>query len=78
MRYDWLLIQTLFTFLGTVILGWFVLRQLKSFRLAQTIREDGPASHLDKQGTPSMGGLMFVLPIIGVALSYLEVTFCLW
>lgn len=74
MRNDWLLIQALFTFFGTVILGWFVLRQLKSFKLAQTIREDGPASHLDKQGTPSMGGLMFVLPIIGLALLYLDVT----
>lgn len=30
-------------------------------RLKQTVREDGPASHLGKNGTPTMGGLIFIL-----------------
>ncbi len=41
---------------GLVILPW--LRRLKA---SQTEREDGPASHLQKTGTPTMGGVMFLL-----------------
>ena len=37
-----------------------VLRRLKA---GQMIREDGPTWHMSKQGTPSMGGLMFILAI---------------
>lgn len=44
---------------GPVLIKW--LRKLK-FR--QTEREDGPESHLKKQGTPTMGGIMIVLALI--------------
>lgn len=33
-------------------------------RLKQTVREDGPSSHLGKNGTPTMGGLIFILSIL--------------
>lgn len=41
---------------GTIVVPW--LRQLKA---GQVIREDGPQSHLQKAGTPTMGGI-FVVP----------------
>lgn len=48
--------------LGPALLPW-----LRRFRLGQTIRSDGPARHLAKSGTPTMGGLVFVPAIaIGV------------
>ena len=36
-------------------------------KAGQSIREDGPTWHMSKQGTPTMGGLMFILGI-GVAI----------
>ena len=38
-----------------------LLRRLKA---GQSIREDGPTWHMSKQGTPTMGGLMFILGIL--------------
>lgn len=49
----------------TALLVMFLLtplfiRILKKHRIGQEIREEGPASHLNKKGTPSMGGLMII------------------
>ncbi len=49
-------------FAATVVLGHFLIKKLIEMKAAQTIRDDGPASHLKKAGTPSMGGLMFLIP----------------
>ncbi|NBO32069.1 MAG: phospho-N-acetylmuramoyl-pentapeptide-transferase [Cyanobacteria bacterium WB6_1B_304] len=46
----------------TIILGYWVIPQLQSLKAGQVIREDGPQSHLQKAGTPTMGGI-FVLPV---------------
>ena len=40
---------------------------LRKWKAGQSIREDGPTWHMSKQGTPTMGGLMFILGI-GVAI----------
>ena len=37
---------------------------LKRLKFGQSIREDGPESHMTKSGTPTMGGLMIVISII--------------
>lgn len=41
-------------------------------RLKQTVREDGPSTHLNKNGTPTMGGLIFILSTL-VAVSILAI-----
>ena len=43
------------------ILGPWLIRQLEANQMGQTIRTDGPESHLVKAGTPTMGGLLIVL-----------------
>lgn len=52
-------------FLVSGILGAFIGRSLvpflKRLKFGQSIREEGPQSHLQKQGTPTMGGLLFFL-----------------
>lgn len=40
------------------------IRIMKSVHLGQQIRDDGPASHLVKQGTPTMGGLIMILAVV--------------
>lgn len=43
---------------------------LRRIRFTQLIREEGPASHKSKAGTPTAGGLMLVLNIVGAVAAY--------
>ena len=45
------------------IAGLVLVPMLRRLKAGQMIREDGPTWHMSKQGTPSMGGLMFILAI---------------
>ena len=54
----------------TIILGKFVLAELRKLKAGQEIRQDGPTWHMSKQGTPTMGGLMFILATIIVVLVF--------
>ncbi|QWT55814.1 phospho-N-acetylmuramoyl-pentapeptide-transferase [Christensenella sp. MSJ-20] len=48
-------------FAASVALGPMILTLLRKLKLGQNVRDDGPASHLAKAGTPSMGGIIFIL-----------------
>lgn len=54
-------------FLGPVLIPW-----LKKLKIGQTVREDGPAGHLKKNGTPTMGGLLILLSVVVVTLVFAE------
>lgn len=65
------------SFFVTVILGMIIIPILKKFKVGQIEREDGPKSHLKKQGTPTMGGIMMIISMILVvtgAYIFLSVT----
>ena len=51
----------------SAIAGQILIPVLRRLKAGQSIREDGPTWHLSKQGTPTMGGLMFIVGI-GVAI----------
>jgi len=46
------------------VIGPWVIRKLESLQARQVIRTDGPESHLKKQGTPTMGGVLILASII--------------
>jgi phospho-N-acetylmuramoyl-pentapeptide-transferase len=46
------------------VLGPIVIRRLINRQIGQTIRTDGPESHLPKAGTPTMGGALILLAIV--------------
>ncbi len=46
------------------ILGPWIIRKLEGLQARQIIRTDGPESHLQKQGTPTMGGVMILAAIV--------------
>jgi phospho-N-acetylmuramoyl-pentapeptide-transferase len=46
------------------VLGPWVIRMLEGLQARQVIRTDGPESHLQKQGTPTMGGVMILAAIV--------------
>ncbi len=52
-----------FSFMLTVIWGEPLLRVLRNFRVGKMIRVEGPERHFTKLGTPTMGGVLIVLPV---------------
>lgn len=47
---------------ASIILGVVLIPFLRRLKAGQFIRQEGPQSHLQKAGTPTMGGLIFILP----------------
>ena len=60
------------SFLITLVTGRFLLPELRRLKAGQSIREDGPTWHAGKSGTPTMGGLMFILGI------FVSILICGW
>ena len=51
------------SFMLAVIWGGPLLRVLRYFKIGKLIRVEGPATHIAKMGTPTMGGVMIILPV---------------
>ncbi len=62
------------SFILTAILSRCIIPILRAKKAGQPIREEGPKSHMSKQGTPTMGGIAFILAIAitltGIAIWY--------
>jgi len=56
------------------VLGPMTIRGLKRFRIGQVVREEGPATHLPKAGTPTMGGALIVMSASVSTLLWAELT----
>ncbi|MDD4716163.1 MAG: phospho-N-acetylmuramoyl-pentapeptide-transferase [Oscillospiraceae bacterium] len=50
-------------FLATALVGKALVPWLRRLKAGQSIKEDGPTWHMAKQGTPTMGGIMFIIGI---------------
>ena len=51
-------------FIISLILGPITIPMLKKLHIGQSIREEGPQSHLSKSGTPTMGGIIILLSLL--------------
>src|SRR5215217_3259875 len=51
---------TITALLLSLLLGRPVIRKLAQLKFGQEIREEGPASHQEKRGTPTMGGVLII------------------
>ena len=51
-------------FITAVILGFIIIPILRKLKVGQIERDDGPQSHLKKQGTPTMGGIIMIITMI--------------
>ena len=63
-------------FFVSAIIGVIIIPLLRRLKFGQSIREEGPQAHLKKAGTPTMGGLIFLLSILisTLTLSYINDT----
>lgn len=50
-------------FIIVLILGQVFIRLMRYYQIGQVVRDDGPATHLAKQGVPTMGGLLIITAI---------------
>ena len=71
---DSILIKTLAAvilgFVISAVLGKYLVPALRRWKAGQAIKEDGPTWHMSKQGTPTMGGLMFIFGILAGTLAF--------
>lgn len=60
----------LVSFCLSAVTGPVMIPFLKRLKIGQTVRDDGPASHLKKTGTPTMGGLLILLSVVVTCLPF--------
>ena len=65
-------IPVLLSFLISVLAGPILIPFLTKLKIGQTQREDGPATHLKKSGTPTMGGVIFLVAILITSMIYMN------
>jgi len=58
----------------SLALGPYFIRLLSRHQMGQQIRDDGPQSHLKKQGTPTMGGLLILVAVTVSTLLWADLT----
>ena len=58
------IILVISSFILTVIAGLIIIPILRKLKVGQIERDDGPESHLKKQGTPTMGGIIMAIVIV--------------
>ncbi|HIV42398.1 MAG TPA: phospho-N-acetylmuramoyl-pentapeptide-transferase [Candidatus Mediterraneibacter guildfordensis] len=65
-------IPVLISFAVSLILGPVVIPFLRKLKMKQTEREDGVKSHLQKAGTPTMGGIIILIAVVITSLIYVK------
>lgn len=77
-----ILMRSLYSFAAAwlicVIIGPFLIPILRRLKFGQRVRDDGPRAHLQKAGTPTMGGLMFLAAVVVSALIFSERGPAIW
>lgn len=59
------IVRNLFmSFIITLILGPIIIPLLRKLKIGQSVRDDGPQTHLKKSGTPTMGGIMILIALV--------------
>ncbi len=66
------LIAVLVAFAISLISGKFLIPALHRLKVGQTVRDDGPQTHLKKNGTPTMGGVIFLLAFTVTSLFFVK------
>lgn len=65
-----IMVPTFAAFFIAVIIGPRVIEMLRRLKAGQTEREEGLESHKKKQGTPTMGGIIFLIPFLIIGIFY--------
>ena len=66
------LLSVMISFALSVALGPLVIPFLRRLKVGQTVREEGPESHLKKNGTPTMGGILILVSVVITSLFFVK------
>ena len=66
------IMSVVIAFLLSAILGPVMIPFLRRLKCGQTVREDGPSSHLKKTGTPTMGGLLILFSVVTASIFFVR------
>ena len=58
----------------SLLVGPWLIRKLRYHQIGQSVRHDGPQSHLSKAGTPTMGGALILISILVSALLWSDLS----
>ena len=76
--FSYLTLRAILSVLTALFISLFwgpkLIRKLQEMQIGQTIRDDGPQSHLSKSGTPTMGGLLILAGIVISALLWADLS----
>ena len=56
------------------VVGPMMIRKLTAYKIGQSVRDDGPQTHLIKAGTPTMGGALILIAIVLTTLLWADLT----
>lgn len=65
-------LSVIISFAISAALGPFLIPFLAKLKFGQTVRDDGPQSHLKKNGTPTMGGIMILSSVVITSLIFIK------
>ncbi len=68
------IIAILISFILSLVIGHFLIPELKKLKFGQAVRDDGPKSHQVKNGIPTMGGVIFILSTIVTLILFTIIT----
>ena len=58
----------------SLLIGPYLIKRLNEYQIGQSVRDDGPESHLSKSGTPTMGGLLILVSIVVSTLCWADLS----
>jgi phospho-N-acetylmuramoyl-pentapeptide-transferase len=65
--FRYITLRTIFAVLTALVISFLVgppmIRRLSRYKIGQTVRDDGPQTHLSKSGTPTMGGALILVAV---------------
>ncbi len=67
-----MIVPILISFALSVVLGSLIIPFLKKLKVGQTVRDDGPSTHLKKSGTPTMGGILIMVSVTVTSALYMK------
>ena len=65
-------LPVIIAFVISAALGPFIIPFLRRLKAGQTVRDDGPQSHIKKNGTPTMGGILILIAVVLTSLIYIK------
>jgi phospho-N-acetylmuramoyl-pentapeptide-transferase len=76
--FRYLTFRAILSVISALVISWWigpiVIRRLVNRQLGQTVRKDGPQTHLVKAGTPTMGGAMILIAVFVATLAWADLS----